>query len=148
MTTRQPSFRGHANGKDPWDLVTKPPSQPKQLRRTVLLHNEPSYPAKAGIQYAAAYRFHHDGSGILDHPPSRMMTAGCGADSYVNQIQLRIPAARCARIVPEDFAPQEIRARGMPGARCTRSLVCKGRKHTSSHHGRTGITRHSRTRWC
>src|ERR1700685_2859752 len=59
-------------------------SQPKQLRRTVLLHNEPSYPAKAGIQYAAAYRFHHNGSGILDHPASRMMTAGCGADSYVN----------------------------------------------------------------
>ena len=26
----------------------------------------------------------------------------------------------------------------MPGARRTRSLVCKGRKHTSSHHGRTG----------
>jgi hypothetical protein len=26
----------------------------------------------------------------------------------------------------------------MPGARCTRSLVCKDRKHTSPHHGRTG----------
>ena len=26
----------------------------------------------------------------------------------------------------------------MPGARCTRSLVCIGRKHTSIHHGRTG----------
>jgi hypothetical protein len=26
------------------------------------------------------------------------------------------------------------RAQGMPGARRTRSLVCKGRKHTSSHH--------------
>jgi hypothetical protein len=36
----------------------------------------------------------------------------------------------------------------MPGARCTRSLVCKGRKHTSSHHRSTGITRHSRTQWC
>ena len=58
------------------------------MRRSVCggcaLHNKPSYPAKAGIQYAAAYRFHHNGSGILDHPPSRMMTAGCGADSYVN----------------------------------------------------------------
>ena len=28
----------------------------------------------------------------------------------------------------------------MPGARCTRSLVCKGRKHTSSHHRFTGQT--------
>jgi hypothetical protein len=27
----------------------------------------------------------------------------------------------------------------MPGAQCTRSLVCKGRKHTSSHHELTGI---------
>jgi hypothetical protein len=26
----------------------------------------------------------------------------------------------------------------MPGARCTRSLVCECRKHTSLHHGRTG----------
>jgi hypothetical protein len=34
----------------------------------------------------------------------------------------------------------------MPGARRTRSLVCKGRKHTSSHHGCAEITRHSRTR--
>ena len=41
------------------------------------------------------------------------------------------PAARCARIMRGRFAPCKIRARGMPGARCTRSLVCKGRKHTS-----------------
>jgi hypothetical protein len=33
----------------------------------------------------------------------------------------------------------------MPGAHCTRSLVWIGRKHTSSHYGRTAITRHSRT---
>src|SRR3977135_364439 len=32
------------------------------------------------------------------------------------------PAARCARAVHEFFAQQ--RAWGMPGARCTRSLVC------------------------
>jgi hypothetical protein len=35
----------------------------------------------------------------------------------------------------------------MPGARCTRSLVCSVLvAHERSHHGRTGITRHSRTR--
>src|ERR1700738_4089550 len=37
-------------------------------------------------------------------------------------IQLRDLAARCARVVHESFARQ--RAWGMPGARCTRSLVC------------------------
>jgi hypothetical protein len=35
----------------------------------------------------------------------------------------------------------------MPGTRCTRSLVCSVLvAHECSHHGRTGITRHSRTR--
>ena len=35
----------------------------------------------------------------------------------------------------------------MPGARYTRSLVRKVLKaHECRHHGRTGITRHSRTR--
>ena len=35
----------------------------------------------------------------------------------------------------------------MPGARCTRSLVCSVLvAHECSHHGRTGNTRHSRTR--
>jgi hypothetical protein len=32
----------------------------------------------------------------------------------------------------------------MPGARCTRSLACnKNKTHERSHHGHTGITRHS-----
>jgi hypothetical protein len=35
----------------------------------------------------------------------------------------------------------------MPGAHCTRSLAWKKQKpHERSHHGRAGITRHSRTR--
>jgi hypothetical protein len=35
----------------------------------------------------------------------------------------------------------------MPGARCTRSLVCSVLvAHECRHHGRTGNTRHSRTR--
>jgi hypothetical protein len=44
--------------------------------------------------------------------------------------QLRDPAARCARVVHQSFAPE--RAWGMP-AQCTRSLVCegRGRMHTS-----------------
>src|SRR5580704_5975464 len=32
-------------------------------------------PRMRGIQYAAASRFNHGCSGILDHPPPRMMTA-------------------------------------------------------------------------
>src|SRR6202022_2813773 len=36
--------------------------------------------------------------------------------------RVRTPAARCARVVRDRFAQ---RARGMPGARCTRSLVRK-----------------------
>src|SRR5713101_8994778 len=36
----------------------------------------------------------------------------------------------------------------MPGAQCTRSLVCdKKQTHERSHHRSTGFTRHSRTQW-
>jgi hypothetical protein len=35
----------------------------------------------------------------------------------------------------------------MPGARCTRSRACSVESTRVSHHGRTGITRHSRTQW-
>ncbi len=36
----------------------------------------------------------------------------------------------------------------MPGAQCTRSLVCNGSKHTSVvTTGTPEITRHSRTQW-
>jgi hypothetical protein len=34
-----------------------------------------SCPAKAGIQYAAAFRFYYRGLGILDRPLSQAMTA-------------------------------------------------------------------------
>jgi len=60
------------------------------------------------------------------------------------QTRLRIPAARCARIVHVSFAQK--RAWGMPGARCTRSRACGVESTRVSHHGCTGITRHSRTR--
>src|SRR5712675_2061901 len=55
-------------------------------------------------------------------------------------------AARSARGVDESSAQK--RAWGMPGARCTRGLVCtcSGRKHTSNNEY-TGIARHSRTQW-
>src|SRR5258706_16145067 len=45
---------------------------------------------------------------------------------HSSSTQNRVLAARCARVVHQSFAQQ--RAWGMPGARRTRSLVCKGRK--------------------
>src|SRR6202022_4636767 len=46
------------------------------------------------------------------------------------------------RVAPELYmkpSPRKQRARGMPGARCTRSLVCSVLvAHECSHHGRTG----------
>src|ERR1700694_4112829 len=48
------------------------------------------------------------------------------------QPRLRIPAARCARVVPKPFAPK--RAQGKPGARCTRGLVCKSAQKNAHEH--------------
>jgi hypothetical protein len=60
-------------------------------------------------------------------------------------IRLRDLAARFARVVHKTFRPK--RAWGMPGAQCTRSRACSVESTRVSHHGRTGITRHSRTQW-
>src|SRR5260370_4052492 len=46
-----------------------------------------------------------------------------------DKIRLRDPAARCARVVLNP-TPQK-RAWGTPDARCTRSLACESKKHTS-----------------
>ena len=49
-----------------------------------------------------------------------------------------------ARVLFCTSHPLNQRARGMPGARCARSLVCEMIKaHKHSHYGHTGITRHS-----
>jgi hypothetical protein len=59
-------------------------------------------------------------------------------------IRVRDPAARCARVVHEPFAPKNMRAQGMPGARCTRSLARKKKTRTSIVTTVTPeITRHS-----
>jgi hypothetical protein len=49
----------------------------------------------------------------------------------------------CAWISRPKRGRGECRAHGAPAASCAK---VEGRKHTSSH-GRTGITRHSRTQW-
>jgi hypothetical protein len=71
-------------------------------------------------------------SGILDRPLSRAMTTEGTALAY-SPTRDHIPAARCARVLTKPFARQ--RAWGMPGARRTRSLVCKVLvAHECSHH--------------
>jgi hypothetical protein len=63
------------------------------------------------------------------------------------QIHIRL-RARGAMRPSCAFIFRPWRAWGMPGARCTRGLVCTciGRTHTSNNEY-TGITRHSRTQW-
>jgi hypothetical protein len=79
-----------------------------------------------------------DISGILDHPLSRMMTAGVWCASTYNDMSghrfkfQRAPLeTQCCRVgkgasARNSFALKSQRARGMPGAQCTRSLVRAG----------------------
>ena len=64
-------------------------------------------------------------------------------ESKVDHIQLRIPAARFARVLPGNLRPIDQRAWGMPGAQRTRSRACSVESTRVSHHGHTGDTRHS-----
>jgi hypothetical protein len=79
---------------------------------------------KRGIQYAAAVRFYHWGLGVLDRPLSQAMTTESVAPSQSPDVRPHSRGADCARVVQKSFA-SKTRAQGMPGARCTRSLVCE-----------------------
>jgi hypothetical protein len=60
---------------------------------------------------------------------------------------LRASFAECPALEDRGRGATLRRARGMPGARCTRSLVCSVLvAHECSYRRFTGITRHSRTR--
>ncbi len=86
-------------------------------------------------------------SGILGRPV-KPGDDGLECGAFVFTTNLRDLAARWARVVHEAFALKKTRAWGMPGAQCTRSLVCDENKaHERSHHRFTGETRHSRTQW-
>jgi len=68
-----------------------------------------------------------DVSGILDHPPSRVTTPGVWYRyEFSNNSRCSFPISRLD--VPEvcqNFPyPLDQRAQGIPGARCTRGLVC------------------------
>ena len=94
-------------------------------------------PAKAGIQYAAAYRFNHcylwntgSPAGVC-HRARRRRDPVAGDD---DRICLHVPAARCARGLLTFCPSENQRAQGRPGARCTRGLVrklCIKKAHTS-----------------
>src|ERR1700751_3242576 len=62
------------------------------------------------------------------------------ADKSLLALTSRYVLAISRRVAPElCMKPSPLRARGMPGARCTRSLVCSVLvAHECSHHGRTG----------
>ena len=55
--------------------------------------------------------------------------------------RLRVPAARCARVLLKPLALGNERAQGMPDARCTRGLVCN--VHEKCAHEHTGQRRTS-----
>jgi hypothetical protein len=76
--------------------------------------------SKFFVQKVFRLEIHHATKDKIAVPPN----AGIPRKTH-----LRIPAARCARVVPISSAQQ--RAWGMPGAQCTRSLACKMKKHTS-----------------
>ena len=73
-------------------------------------------------------------SGILVHPPSRVMTAGmCGA-SHSFAISQHVARGFAINFSPSD----DQRAQGMPGARCARSRAWCVESTRVSHHGHTG----------
>src|ERR1019366_2567269 len=78
---------------------------------------------------------------------SRSRSATATTDSikqpHCSQTRLRDLAAHTREFLPERPALGTQRAQGMPGARCARSRAwCVGSTRVS-HHGHTGITRHS-----
>jgi hypothetical protein len=68
------------------------------------------------------------------------------AASRPKQFRMHPPSRGAMRPSHARTVRPKKRAWGMPGARCTRSRAWCVESTRVSHHGRTGITRHSRTR--
>ncbi len=109
-------------------------------------------PCESRDPYAALYRFFWRAVRDLSFQRTPVVMGPCFRRDDVRGLDLSNPIRLCPRGAMRPrrciyFSAQE-RAWGMPGARCTRSLVCtcSGRKHTSNNEY-TGITRHSRTQW-
>jgi hypothetical protein len=99
-----------------------------------------------GIQYAAAPRFHHQRLWNTGSPAFAGDDTEGGAPPCDSIIRDTHPHPRGALRPSCPCILRPKRAWGMPGARCTRSRACSVESTRVSHHGRTGITRHSRTR--
>jgi hypothetical protein len=134
------------------------PSRNDGVWVAALLHNESSYSAKAEYPVRRSFPVPSLAPRITGSPAGachraairptrwRAMTAEGVAHSCSSNATSRPRGAmRPSRAFI--FRPQ-IRAWGMPGARCTRGLVCNcsDRTHTSNNEY-TGIARHSRTQW-
>ena len=114
------------------------------------LHTNRHTPRKRGIQYAAAFRLNHWRLGLLDRPRSRTMTSEDAARPLRNQVlPTQFSNSTTNSNSKRNFAPRgAMRPRvcqklcrplnrgraGMPGAQCTRSLVCEsGRKNAHEY---------------
>jgi hypothetical protein len=108
-------------------------------------------PRMRGIQYAAASRFYRWRLWNTGSPGIGERKRRRPSDGYAGRRRLRVSSHTFAisrHAMPEgcsEFpALFDQRARGMPGARCARGLVCKRQqKNAHEHTGHTGITRHS-----
>ncbi len=76
------------------------------------------------------------------NPCSRKGRVDCFVASLLAMTANTVSRSRCMfcpRFAFDVPPPEYQRAQGMPGARCTRSLVCdKKQTHERSHHGHTG----------
>jgi hypothetical protein len=98
------------------------------------------------IQYAAGLSVLLLASPEYWIPAFAGMTTENVARVRILQTQLRVPAARCARVVNESFRPGGRGERRVPAAPAVSCALGSGRTHTSNNE-HTGIARHSRTQW-
>jgi hypothetical protein len=112
-----------------------------------LLHNKPSYPARAGYPVRRGFSIPSLTPRSTGSPAFAGDDGwGCGAFAF-NQTQPRDLAAQCARAIDLSLAPQ--RGRGecrMPAAPAVSCAIGSVRTHTR-YNEYTGFTRHPRTQW-
>jgi len=89
-------------------------------------------PCERRDPYAATSRFGAVADGFLSNEQQWLwVPAFAGTTDFFDHTHLHLPAARMRPSCACILASREKRAQGMPGARCTRSLVCRMKKHTS-----------------
>ncbi len=85
-----------------------------------------SRPGERRDPYSVSYRFERRSRGLPQQSAPGVMGPGVRRGDGVGvETQLRDLAAPFARALPVISLPSDQRAQGMPGVRCTRSLVCK-----------------------